>query len=168
MNSYFNGDDMMAITTGSSRRNLFGRRPIFLTPKTGNNQLTPKELKEYLALCFKLHKDNREEINYLYNYVRGIQPILTREDKIIRPEINNMCVENLAKYITNFKNGYIWGEPILLIKNSNGNSVREKEEKEKYEEEKDKKVLLLNEFFQERFKHNRDQECGLWTIIGRL
>ena len=121
MNSYFNGDDMMAITTGSSRRNLFGRRPIFLTPKTGNNQLTPKELKEYLALCFKLHKDNREEINYLYNYVRGIQPILTREDKIIRPEINNMCVENLAKYITNFKTGYTWGEHILLITNSNGN-----------------------------------------------
>lgn len=166
MNSYFNGDDMMAITTGSSKRNLFGRRPIFLTPKNGNNQLTPEELGEDLALCFKLHKDNREEINYLYNYVRGIQPILTREDKIIRSEINNMCVENLAKYITNFKNGYIWGEPILLIKNSNGNSAREKEEKEKYEEEKDKKVLLLNEFFQERFKHNRDQECGLWTIIG--
>ena len=66
---------------------------------------------------------NRDDINYLYRYVRGDQPILQRNDKIIRPEINNMTVENVAKYITDFKLGYIWGEPTLYIKNSNGSAL---------------------------------------------
>jgi len=165
MSSYFNNDDIFSDVAGT-KRNLFGRTPIFIPPKKSDLPYTKEELQGVLNDCFTIHNKNKEDIEYLFNYVRGSQPILNRSDKIIRPEINNMCVENVAKYITNFKTGYIWGEPILLIKNSNGNSSKAKVEKDKYEEQKDKKVLLLNEFFQERFKHNRDQECGLWTVIG--
>ncbi|MFW2551597.1 phage portal protein, partial [Klebsiella pneumoniae] len=50
------------------------------------------------------HDFNRKQISYLYDYVRGKQPVLDRVKKI-RPEIKNTIVENHALEIKNFKNG---------------------------------------------------------------
>ena len=138
MSSYFNNDDIFSDVAGT-KRNLFGRTPIFIPPKKSDLPYTKEELQGVLNDCFTIHNKNKEDIEYLFNYVRGSQPILNRSDKIIRPEINNMCVENVAKYITNFKTGYIWGEPILLIKNSKLTKVTDDYIKENITEKEMKK-----------------------------
>ncbi len=145
-------------------RKLFGRSAILL--KIEDGVLSEEQIKEYLSYALTVHEVNRDDINYLYRYVRGDQPILQRNDKIIRPEINNMTVENVAKYITDFKLGYIWGEPTLYIKNSNGSALESEDGLGEREKKKDTQVVLLNEFFEETFKHNRDKECGFWNIVA--
>lgn len=54
---------------------------------------------------------NSFQIDYLWRYYKGIQPILTRE-KDVRPEINNKVVENHAQEIVAFKIGYQLAEPL--------------------------------------------------------
>ena len=51
---------------------------------------------------------------YLFEYVKGRQPILDRE-KQIRPEINEKIVDNMASEILEFKLGYEFGSPISYV-----------------------------------------------------
>ena len=64
---------------------------------------------------FPIHQQNSWDIDYLYNYYLGDQPILNRQ-KDIRPEINNKIVENHAMEIVDFKKGYVFGEPIQYVR----------------------------------------------------
>lgn len=54
---------------------------------------------------------NSFQIHYLWNYYRGVQPVLNRV-KDVRPEINNRIVENHAQEIVAFKVGYQLAEPL--------------------------------------------------------
>ena len=143
---------------------LFGRKQILLN--VPNKRLSEEELGSILRRAFLIHNTNAEDINYLYHYYRGNQPILQRKDKLVRPEIDNRTVENWAKYITNFKLGFIFGEPIQLIKNSNGDSLLSVKDQQTNEDSKDKQVIILNDYFQESDKHNKDKEAGFWLLIG--
>ena len=60
------------------------------------------------------HVMNCSQIEYLWNYYRGKQPILGRT-KDVRPEICNNIVENHAQEIVSFKTGYQLSEPIQYI-----------------------------------------------------
>lgn len=145
---------------------FFGRRRIYYTVPQG--LLSNETLKEILENCFLIHNKNREEIEYLYNYYKGKQDILNRSNKVVRPEIDERIVENYAKYITKFKSGFIWGEPIQLIKNSNGQAKLTDEERKQSEEIKDKQVIILNEYFEECGKHKKDKECAMWVLTCGL
>ena len=57
---------------------------------------------------------NLAEIEFLYNYHNGIQPILFRK-KVYHQEINNKVVENHAREITAFKVGYLLWKPIEYV-----------------------------------------------------
>lgn len=61
-----------------------------------------------------IHEQNQSEIQYLFEYVNGKQPILNRE-KEIRPEINERIVDNMASEILEFKLGYEFGSPITYV-----------------------------------------------------
>ena len=63
---------------------------------------------------------NESETRYLNQYYRGDQPIWGKV-KSVRPEINNIVVENRANEITAFKTGYLIGEPLQYI-GKNGKS----------------------------------------------
>ena len=54
---------------------------------------------------------NKGDIRYLWEYYKGVQPILRRE-KDVRPEICNKIVENHAQEIVAFKVGYQLAEPL--------------------------------------------------------
>lgn len=54
---------------------------------------------------------NAAEVQFLWDYYRGKQPILNRE-KEVRPEINNKIVVNHAQEIVAFKIGYQLAEPL--------------------------------------------------------
>lgn len=93
---------------------------------------------------------NKTQIDYLYNYFKGNQPILLRK-KTIRPEINNTIVENHANEIVTFKTGYLIGEPIQYI-NYGQTEISEG-------------LNLLNRYMNAEHKPTRDAELAKWFHI---
>lgn len=92
---------------------LFGRLPIY----TDYEFIDETNIVDVLTNSLNIHLTNQNDINYLYNYYKGQQPILNRE-KDIRPDINNKVVENRAYEIVSFKVGYLMGQPIQYVKRS--------------------------------------------------
>lgn len=70
---------------------LYGRRMI----KSDETEVTVENVVAILNKALPYHWENRSEIQYLWYYYRGLQPILNRE-KQVRPEICNKIVENRA------------------------------------------------------------------------
>ena len=91
-------------------RTMYGRRVI----TTDVAQITAENVVDVLREAMQTHELNRSEIEYLWKYYKGNQPILTRA-KTVRPEICNKIVENRANEIVSFKVGYLCGEPIQYV-----------------------------------------------------
>ena len=94
-------------------RLLTGRRIIY----TDVDEITPENVVRVLKKAMETHSVNSGEIQYLYNYWKGTQPILGR-DKEIRPEICNKVVENRANEIVSFKTSYLIGKPVQYVNRS--------------------------------------------------
>ena len=89
---------------------MIGRRKIFTTEK----QITPGNVVDVLQKSLNIHVQNRRDIEYLYDYYRGEQPILKRT-KEVHSEILNKIVVNHANEIVAFKTGYMIGEPVQYV-----------------------------------------------------
>ena len=126
---------------------LYGRRVI----TTDVSEITSENIKEVLEKAYATHLSNRSEINYLWDYYRGKQPVLQRT-KTVRPEICNKIVENRANEIVSFKVGYLCGEPIQYIARTGG-------------EEVSKGVSALNEMMFSENKATQDKEIVEWQMI---
>ena len=131
----------------SQTRQMNGRRVI----KTSVREITKDNVVDVLQKALGTHELNRSEINYLWNYYRGKQPILHRT-KEVRPEICNKIVENRANEIVSFKVGYLCGEPIQYV-GRNG------------EEATAKAITALNELMFAEDKATKDQEIVEWQMI---
>ena len=128
-------------------RQMNGRRVI----KTSVDEITSNNVVNVLQKALGTHELNRSEIEYLWNYYRGKQPILNRV-KDVRPEICNRIVENRANEIVSFKVGYLCGEPIQYV-GRNG------------EESTTKAIMALNELMFAEDKATKDQEIVEWQMI---
>ena len=91
-------------------RTMYGRRVI----TTDAEEITAANVVSVLEDAMPVHELNRSEIDYLWKYFKGEQPIL-RRSKTVRPEICNKIVENRANEIVSFKVGYLCGEPIQYV-----------------------------------------------------
>lgn len=131
----------------SKTRQMSGRRVI----KTSVGEITRDNVVEVLQKALATHELNRSEIDYLWNYYRGKQPILHRK-KDVRPEICNKIVENRANEIVSFKVGYLCGEPIQYV-GRNG------------DEATTKAIIALNELMFAEDKATKDQEIVEWQMI---
>lgn len=127
---------------------LNGRRVI----KSSATEITDENVLEVLLKALSVHNQNSTEINYLWNYYKGKQPILSRA-KEIRPEICNKIVENRANEIVSFKVGYLCGEPIQYVSRSGGEDVTNQ-------------INTLNEFMFAEDKASQDQELVEWQMIS--
>ncbi len=125
----------------------FGRQKIL----TDETEITNSNVVEVLRNAYIEHSRNSTQIDYLYNYYKGNQPILRRE-KDIRPEICNKIVENRAYEIVSFKTGYLCGEPLQCV--SRG------------ADEKAEDISALNEMFLLCGKAARDKEVAEWMYIA--
>lgn len=123
---------------------LFGRRKIYSTTEYITRDNVVPLLNELLAV----HCLNMLEMDYLYWYRRGLQPILSRT-KTVRPEINNKVTENHAAEIVAFKNGYFLTQPAFYISR--------KEDKETSD-----KVKRLNEYLYMSGKQQADNAVTDW------
>lgn len=126
---------------------MYGRRVI----TTDVAEITADNVVEVLEEAMKLHEKNRAEIDYLWKYYKGEQPILQRS-KTVRPEICNKIVENRANEIVSFKVGYLCGEPIQYVGRSSDEVVTTG-------------VGTLNEYMFLADKPALDQEVVEWGMI---
>lgn len=131
----------------SKTRIMNGRRVI----KTSVEEITDKNITEVLQKALGVHFLNLSEVDYLYKYYKGDQPIRHRE-KDVRPEICNKIVENRANEIVSFKVGYLCGEPIQYVSRAGGDDVTEA-------------INLLNEYMFAEDKASQDQEIVEWQMI---
>lgn len=123
---------------------LFGRKVLTTDAEEINESNVVNELRK----AFLQHQANSWQINYLYWYRRGKQPILGRE-KDIRPEINNKVVENHAEEIVTFKDGYLLGEPLQYVGYSKDENITEK-------------ISELNRWMKTESKAPKDLELAEW------
>lgn len=128
-------------------RQLFGRDVITIDEVAFTN----KNIVETLDKVMSIHTKNRNDIQYLWDYYRGKQPILSREKKV-RPEICNRIVENRANEIVSFKVGYLCGEPIQYIGRSGSESIS-------------KAISELNEMMFSENKATQDKKVVEWQAI---
>ena len=131
--------------TGSRR--LFGRRVIY----TEATEIHQDNVIEVLQKALLTHLANQADIDYLYKYYCGDQPVLYRK-KEVRPEINNMVVENRANEIVSFKTGYLVGEPVQYVSRGGEESVASE-------------VLTLNDYMLSEDKPFKDKELVDWMHI---
>lgn len=130
-----------------STMTMYGRRAI----TTDAVVITDDNVVAEVEKAMNTHILNRGEIEYLWNYYRGKQPILMREKKV-RPEICNRIVENRANEIVSFKVGYLCGEPIQYI-GRNGEDVVSTG------------VSQLNEMMFSENKATQDKEVVEWQMV---
>lgn len=97
--------------------NLFGREKIV----TNYSEITPENVRLFLAEVLPHHIKNAAEMRYLFDYYRGKQPVLERS-KEIRPDIVDNTVLNRAVEIVNFKVSYLLSEPIMYVGRHGGDA----------------------------------------------
>lgn len=129
-------------------KRLFGRKQIF-TSATEINRANV--ISEVVTKAFNKHLSNRSDIEYLYNYYKGDQPILYRT-KDIRADICNHIVENRAQEIVSFKVGYLCGSPIQYVSSSENDGVSDS-------------INKLNAMMRTEGKANKDKSLIEWDMI---
>ena len=128
-------------------RTMYGRKMI----TTDATEITSGNIVGELEKAISKHNFNRGEIEYLWNYYRGKQPILERT-KEVRPEICNRIVENRANEIVSFKVGYLCGEPIQYVGRSGEDAIS-------------LGISQLNEMMFSESKASQDKEVVEWQMI---
>ena len=76
------GNTVDSSKSSSDTRFMYGRRVI----KTSTNLITYENLVYELSKAMEKHQLNRSEIEYLWDYYCGKQPIINRT-KEVRPDI---------------------------------------------------------------------------------
>ena len=128
-------------------RSLFGRKEIL----TAVDEITRDNLLDVLEKAVAIHHFNAGEIDYLYRYRRGQQPILYRK-KAVRPEICNKVVENHAAEIEQFTSGYFLGEPVAYVRRGDREGASEQ-------------INLLNDYMFMVDKASIDKDMATWMAI---
>jgi SPP1 family phage portal protein len=131
----------------TASRRLFGRKVIYTEVK----EINRGNVIDVLQRALFTHLQNQSEIDYLYRYYRGDQPILYRV-KEVRPEINNMVVENRANEIVSFKTGYLVGEPVQYVSRGGEKEIADE-------------VLRLNDYMLSEDKASKDEGLANWMHI---
>lgn len=133
-------------TTLSEIGTFLGREEV----RTTTRRITPENVCNVLNKVLPTFQRNQRDIEYLYNYYLGVQPILSRV-KTVRADINNKTVENHAEEIVSFFTGYIFGDPIVYAGRSEGDCSEE--------------ITELNAWNAENDKEAQDVELGTWMHI---
>ena len=135
-------EKVIAITTP-----LTGRKEI----QTSVTEITAENVGAVLSQAYIKHLVNKGQIEYLYKYYKGDQPVLYRT-KEIRPEICNHVVENRANAIVTFRVGYTVGKPVQYVSSVSDDSVSEA-------------IAVLNDMMRIAGKATKDKQLVEWQMI---
>lgn len=128
-------------------RQLFGREVIY----TDTKNITRDNVVAILNDILPVFNKNSSDIQYLYNYRRGKQPIWERV-KTFRDDICNKVVVNRANEIAEFKVGYLIGEPVQYVNRGLENTADD--------------VSMLNSIMFGENKAAKDKELVDWAVTG--
>lgn len=129
-------------------RELHGRRVIY----TSVNEVNENNIIPVLGKAMETHGINSNEIDYLWKYRNGKQPILNRVKKGSYEDILNKIVENRASEIIDFKLGYYVGEPIQYTsKKDDDKSLAE--------------MQRFNDYMYAVCKASQDQDIVEWQMV---
>ena len=131
---------------------LSGRRRIYAS----ENEITPENVAGVLSNAYGEHTANIGQIKFLYDYYRGIQPILDRV-KEVRPTICNRIVVNHAQECVSFKVGYQLSEPIQYVSRIG-----------KDDDTYSAKIARLNDMMFAEDKASMDHDLFEWMCICGL
>ena len=140
--------DKKKANANSLGRNLFGRRVIY-SPEA---EITPENVSAIVEQAYLIHLINRGEIDYLWKYYKGDQPVLHRHREV-RNELTKFIVENRANQIVSFKVGYLAGKPICYIASDSKTSITDS-------------IKTLNDKMRILGKYTKDNELIEWAMIG--
>lgn len=122
-----------------------GRKIIYVDA----DEITEDNIVEVLRQALIIHAENAHDIQYLWEYYKGNQPILQRV-KNVNSEITNTIVENHANEIVTFKTGYLLQSPIQFV--PRGEGIEEQ-------------ISKLNEYVFAEEKSSKDKEMADWMHI---
>lgn len=140
----------MTVVRTTETRHLFGRQTIY----TDQEQITHENVVEVLLRAAKVHAQNQNEIQYLWDYYRGKTPILAKT-KQVRESINHKVNINRAYEIVTFKRGYGFGEPIQYVRRGSDESLTED-------------IEALNGYMFSENKHTEDSALAEWIYVAGL
>lgn len=131
------------------RHEMFGRRQIF----TSEAQITAKNVVQVVSDAFNTHMINRGEIQYLWDYYKGKQPVLYRTREL-RDELTKKICENRANEIVSFKVGFLVGKPVQYIASEDGadDAITDS-------------ITDLNRVMRLVGKHTKDKKLIEWCMI---
>lgn len=101
----------------------------------------------------RIHEQNASEIDYLWRYYKGEQPILKKTKKV-RPDINNVVLENHAFEAVEFAKSNAFGEPVQYVQKG-----------EKDTDVVNPEISTLNRFMASEDKPSLDNELAEWQRI---
>lgn len=131
---------------------FFGRRTIYSSLK--KSELTAESILKILPSVLKIHEQNASEIDYLWRYYKGEQPILHKTKKV-RPDINNVVLENHAFEVVEFAKSNAFGEPVQYVQKG-----------EKDTETVNPEISTLNRFMASEDKSSLDNELAEWQRVA--
>lgn len=137
-------NDMVRLLTADG---LHGRAQIF----TNQQRITARNVVEVLESALAVDNRNVAQINYLWDVYCGVQDIRHKQ-KLVRPQVNNKIVVNLANYIVTFKDAYLLSSPIQYIAASGDNTIS-------------KAVDDLNSYMYEEDKESKDKRLVNWMHV---
>ena len=149
----------MATTTDEKityRPILRGRKKIY----TDEWYVDEHNVIDVLQRTMMWHEQNAEEMRFLLDYEKGFQPL--RRTKTVRSDVNVVATDNIANQIVVFKQGYIWGNPILYIQRGNKDLSGTDDEGNA---EQDLGITMLNEMNEIEFAQTKDQELARYVEI---
>ena len=123
-------------------------RTVLYTPF---ERITEDNVLQFIADSLPVILKNKSQINYLYNYYKGDQPIKYKV-KQTRTEINNKIVVNRANEIVAFKVGYFVGDPLQYVGRTNDERVSTN-------------IQKLNAYMMSENKAAKDKELVEWQMI---
>lgn len=126
---------------------LFGRRKIL----TSVDAITAENVVAVVRDAYITHLQNRSEIEYLYNYYKGKQPILNKVTTA-REDINNIVTVNHANEIVSFKVGYQCGNPMQYTASKSDTGLSNK-------------IEILNNLMNYEDKAKKDKDLVEWQMI---
>ena len=133
--------------TAFTARPLTGRKVIYASAR----EINPTNVVDVVNKAYVQHGKNRGDIDYLWNYFLGVQPILDRV-KDVRPEVNTKITVNRSSEIVNFFLGYVWGEAIQYVAKTADKTISEA-------------VDELNDYMDVDLRVSNDMELAQWQLV---
>lgn len=130
-----------------------GRKKIY----TDVLEITENNVISVLNKALVHHSQNAEQIRFLINFEKGLQPL--QREKKVRKEIDIKSISNLAHQITEFWLGYFWGNHMAFVQKS------DKHPKNSNPTDNDSAITLLNQMYEAEDMERKDQLLAYYLEV---